>query len=470
MGKSLQAQLVAAVLLAEVLLAGGLIVVWRYSLWQQLVAGLDSAVSGRAMAVAALVRYAEDGSGSLVFDKGVVPATLDPALPDAYEVFGPDGSLIARSDYWPHELGPGMNLPSGFWTVRAGGRHLRGIRLEHVPILDEESGVPLSASTLTVVYATPTRSMYERMESTTYIFGGAALLLVAITALFAFFVVRRSLMPLRKLASEAGGISAHQWSFEPPESASQLSELRPLVESLEVMLARLRQAFESQRDFISNAAHELKTPVAIQKSTLQLLLHREMSAKEYKRGVQQALSDTERMEDLLQRLLRLARAEQVATGREGQNEPAALSASCEMALARMQPFAESRGVVLQFVPNGEARVAADPDDLLAIWSNLLENAIRHTPQGRTVLLKVDASGGQDATVTVADQGCGIDSRHHARIFERFYRGDQSRARDTGGTGLGLAIVRTLVEAYGGSISVDSEVGRGAIFSVKLPLS
>jgi len=472
MRRSLQLQLLAAVLSAEAALAGGLLVVGHFSVKRQLISGMNSALVGRAMSMAALVRYSEDESSTLVFDRGLAPKPLDSRFADAYEILGPDHSLLARSAYWPQELGSGENLPNGYWRVKAGDRELRGVRMDRVPILDTETGVPTSAATLTVVYATPTRAVRERLASTTRSIAVAAVFLVIVTCIFAGVLLRRSLSVLRELASAAQGISAQHWRFEPPARTNQVTELRPLVESLSRMVEGLHRSFDSQRDFIANAAHELKTPVTIQKSTLQLLLHHDLATDEYKRGLQQAMRDTTRIEELLQRLLRLARAEHDATVTPSRDlQPVELSGSCEAALAQMAPYAESRGgVVLRLIQNDSVCVKAEPDDLVLIWTNLLENAIRFSPEQGTVLLNINPAIGREVMVTVQDRGCGIDPEHQERIFERFYRGDESRTRDTGGIGLGLAMVKTLVEAYGGAISVESAKGQGATFTVKLPLA
>jgi signal transduction histidine kinase len=299
---------------------------------------------------------------------------------------------------------------------------------------------------------------------------GAALVLILVTGVFAAWLLRRSLSPLRQLAMEAGQISAQKWNLEPLPRAERIIELRPLVQSLRTMVEGLRRSFDSQRDFIANAAHELKTPITIQKSTLQLLLHHGLTVDEYRTGLQQALRDTQRVEDLLQRLLKLARAEHGTTGTPIRHlEFVSLFSSCEAALIHMQPYAESRGVVLEMLGNGSARVRADMEDLVLIWSNLLENAIRYSPRDGHVVFTVDGCEQRMATVTVQDNGCGIEREQHERIFERFYRGDQSRARETGGVGLGLAMVKLLVERYGGTVHVDSDKDRGATFVVSLPL-
>ena len=471
MKRSLQLQLLSAVLLAEALLAGGLLVVAHFSVKNQLLSGMNSALMGRAMSVAALVRYSEDNSSTLEFDRGLTPKPLDSHFPDAYEIFGPDHNLLVRSEYWPQELGSGSSLPTGFWQRKVRNRELRGVRMDEVPILDAETGTPISPATLTVIYATPTRAMRQRLAATTRFIGVAAFLFVVVTGIFAWILLRRSLSLVREVASAAQRISAQQWRFDPPALADRVTELRPLVESLRQMVDGLHRSFDSQRDFISNAAHELKTPVAIQKSTLQLLLHHDLTAAEYKHGLQQALRDTIRIEDLLQRLLRLARAEHNATAASSRDlHIVELSASCEAAFGQIQPYATSRRIILQLVHNGSACVEADSDDLVVVWINLLENAIRFSPEGATVVVKIDATNGRNAIVTVEDQGCGIPWEHQKRIFERFYRGDESRTRDTGGAGLGLAMVKTLVEAYQGTVSVESTEDQGATFTVSLPLA
>lgn len=469
MRRSLQLQLLATVLLAEALLGGGLLVVSHFSVKRQLISGMNSALVGRAMSVAALVRYSEDDTSTLEFDRGLVPKPLDARFPDAYEVFGPDHHLLAQSTYWPQELGSGTNLPDGFWMVKSKDRELHGVRMDQVPILDAETGTPLSPATLTVVYATPTRAMRERLAATTGFVAVAAVLLVIGTGVVAWVLLRRSLSLVHELAEAAQGISAQKWAFAPPDRANQVAELRPLVESLRRMVDGLRRSFDSQRTFIANAAHELKTPVTIQKSTLQLLLHHDLTVAEYKQGVQQAVRDTIRLENLLQRLLRLARAEHDATAVPRRDlQPVEVVGSCEAALAQVQPYAESRGIALQLIRNGTARVKAEPDDLTLVWTNLLENAIRFSPERGSVVLKISATSDGEAVVMVQDHGSGIDPEHQQRIFDRFYRGDDSRARDTGGVGLGLAMVKTLVEAYGGNVSVESARNEGATFTVKFP--
>jgi signal transduction histidine kinase len=235
------------------------------------------------------------------------------------------------------------------------------------------------------------------------------------------------------------------------------------------MLDGLHRAFTQQREFLANAAHELKTPVAILKSTLQSLLQRPRSSDEYRAGVEEALEDMARLEKLLHSMLRLARAEQWAAGNLSRDlAPVDVAMTCQLAIERVLPVAHQRNVTIDFTANGPMRLPADPDDLELVWSNLLENAIRFSPSGETVQMRLHTNNG-NGYVEVADKGPGIPASELPRIFERFHRGDSSRARNTGGYGLGLAISKALIEAYGGTIQPHSRPGEGTRMVVCLPV-
>ncbi len=461
-----------AVLASEVLLTLGLLLVGRHYVRQQLQGGLDAALQGRAMSVAALVRYPEDNSTNLLFEKGLLPTPLNAHIGDLYEVRGPGDVVISRSPNWTAAIDPGAMPHEGYWQFHYAGHDYRAIRLAALPILDEETGTPVSPVMLSVAYASSTREMNEQLSAITAAIVGAGISLLLLTGLLALGGIRRSLRPLRTLAAQAAAVSPRNWNFAPPAESAAVSELRPLVLSLQTMLDSLRRAYDQQRDFIASAAHELKTPVAIQKSTLQLLLHKPRSNEEYKAGLDQCLRDTERLEDLLQRMLRLARADQWAAGdTQPDLTPQLVSGSCEDSLAGLKPWADSRNVALNLIPDGDVRVLADAEDLRIIWANLVQNAIQYSPAGGAVTVKIGREEGTaQAVVSVSDNGDGIAADQLPRVFDRFFRGDRSRSRETGGVGLGLAIVKALVEAYGGNVSVASERGRGSTVVVRLPLA
>ncbi len=171
-------------------------------------------------------------------------------------------------------------------------------------------------------------------------------------------------------------------------------ELEPLTQAMTSMLSGLHRAFTQQREFLANAAHELKTPVAILKSTLQSLVQRPRSADEYRAGLEEALDDMARLENLLHSMLRLARAEQWAAGNLRRDlVPVDVGMTCQVAIERVHAVAEQRGITIDFAPNGPMRLLADPDDLELVWSNLLENAIRFSPDRATVRIKMRSGNG-----------------------------------------------------------------------------
>ncbi len=466
---SIQRRLLVTIVVAQLLLAVGLVDVAVFVTRNRLREAFDVALHGRAMSIVALVRYGEGNPHELLFESSLVPPPIDPTAPDLYEVFANGHTLIARSANWPKKSA--VDPPRGNrWiaTYAVDGIPYRALRMEHIPVLDREdnTGTPVY---LTVTYAAPVSPVITAVrEVLTYIVIGSIILLV-ISGGFSIWALRRSLRPLSELASGAASISPSNWNLEPPEEARDILELEPLTQAMTSMLAGLQRAFAQQREFLANAAHELKTPVAILKSTLQSLTQRPRSADEYRVGLEEALDDMERLEKLLHSMLRLARAEQWAAGNLSRDlTPVDVGMTCQVAIARVHAVADQRGITIEFTPNGTIRLLADPDDLELVWSNLLENAIRFSPDRATVRIKMRSGNGR-GYVEVADDGPGIPPSELPHVFERFHRGDSSRTRNTGGYGLGLAISKALVEAYGGTIEPQSKPGEGTRMVVSLPV-
>jgi len=237
-----------------------------------------------------------------------------------------------------------------------------------------------------------------------------------------------------------------------------------LARALESATRRLDEAFVQQRVFVNDAAHELKTAVTIIKSSLQLLASRPRTAREYARGLETATADCARMEDLVQRMLQLARFER---------EPASGGVECDVAeVARdvtthMERLAEIREVALLVEAPDSAPTRLDHDACASLLANLLLNALQHTPAGGSV--KAAIAVGADIKIEVRDTGRGIAPEDLPHLFERFWRGDHSRARSTGGAGLGLSICKAIVDSCGGEIAVSSRLGEGTCVTVRLPL-
>ena len=323
---------------------------------------------------------------------------------------------------------------------------------------------------MSIIYASPTVRLRQQVRAAGIIIAVASLVLLVLMAKFALRGVGKGLAPLQTLAEQAALVSTQDWELRLPEEVEQIAEIEPVARSMKETLARLQRSFVQQRDFLANAAHELKTPVAVLKSTLQSLLQRPRSSDEYRTGLNQSLEDIERLERLLQWMLRLARAEQWAHGALRRNlELIDLNANCEEAIERVRSLARSRNTQIVLSRNGPLLLRGDPEDLRLVWTNLLENAVRYSPEGSRVEVDLAQDKRDLARLTFKDYGVGIPSEELPHIFERFYRGDPSRTRATGGFGLGLAIAKALVEAYGGTISAESTPGKGTCMTVQLPL-
>ena len=466
---SIQRRLIAAIVISQLVLAIGVIDVAVFVTRGQLRRGFDVALQGRAMSIAALVRYSEDDPHKLYFEGELAPPPLEAGVPDLYEVFANDHQLIARSPNWPEK--GGVLPPKGDRWIASyvvNGIAYRAIRLEHIPVLDREGDAP-PPDNLTVTYASPVAPVMRAVRDVLLYIAIGSIVLLAISGGFALWALRRSMRPLAELAENARAVSPSNWELNPAEEVRDLLELEPLTTAMTSMLGGLHRAFTQQREFLANAAHELKTPVAILKSTLQSLLQRQRTSDEYRAGIEEALDDMARLESLLHSMLRLARAEQWAAGNLRRDlAPVDVAMTCQLAIERVQAVAQQRNVTINFSALAAMRLPADPDDLALVWSNLLENAIRFSPGGETVQMTMRTSNG-NGYVEVADKGPGISTSELPRIFERFHRGDSSRARNSGGYGLGLAISKALIEAYGGSIEPHSRPGEGTRMVVCLPV-
>lgn len=463
---SIAQRLIAAVVVSQLLLAIGLFFVAVYFTHRQLLAAFDTELEGRAMSIAALVHYSEEEHPTLEFQQDMLPPPFERRNADVYEVADETGKLIARSPGWPSPSlpsAPEATFTNFYWQRET----YRALRLNRVPVLDREATTPAN-DFLTVTYASPLSPVSRTVARLRlYIAGGCALLL-CITVPLAIWGLRRGLRPLEDLAANAVLISTSNWELNPSAEAMATRELVPLTRAMTSMLEGLHRAFTQQREFLANAAHELKTPVAILKSTLQSLLQQPRSSEDYRTGLEQCLEDMARLEKLLHSMLRLARAEQWAAGSLQRDLPDVdLRSTCDAAVDSIRPLARQRGVEIQVSSNGPVPVRADPEDLELVWTNLLENAVRFTPQDSSVRVVV-GSDMQHGVVEIADNGPGIPPDELSRIFERFHRADASRARDTGGYGLGLSIAMAVIEAYGGSITPKSAPGAGTRMIVSIP--
>jgi signal transduction histidine kinase len=293
---------------------------------------------------------------------------------------------------------------------------------------------------------------------------GSILAILVITVAIAFYI-KRSLHPLAQLSQIAGTISANDIHKAQLRLDSAPTEVKELARMWEMMLSRLSQAWEQERQFVSNVSHELRTPLTIVHGYLQSVLRRGNNLTQMQReALETASEEAERTIHLFQDLLDLARAD--SGHLHFHLETLILNDFVAEVVGMAEQFSD-RAFKIEASTN-IIPVKADRNRLKQVLLNLIDNSIKYSESYQPITLKLNHTSEQ-ATLQVCDQGCGIPLPQQALIFERFYRIDEARSRSTGGAGLGLSIVKTLVEGMGGNVTVRSKLGEGSVFTVTLPL-
>jgi signal transduction histidine kinase len=274
--------------------------------------------------------------------------------------------------------------------------------------------------------------------------------------------IRRALLPLVQLSQLASDLEPKSLSQTQLPVPHEAREVAALAEALNRMLVRLSEAWQQQRQFVSDVSHELRTPLTIMLGYVQMVLRRGQNLNEGQReALEIAVSEAKRTVQLLQELLDLARADDRHLRLN--LEPLVLNALLEEVT---QSMATLNHRPIQVIAPEPISAVADRDRLRQVLINLLENAIRYSEPTQPIQVSLSQTN-QRVLIQVQDRGIGIAPVEQQRIFERFYRVDEARSRSTGGTGLGLAIVKTFVEAMGGNISVASKLGEGSTFTITL---
>lgn len=317
-----------------------------------------------------------------------------------------------------------------------------------------------------ILYGLPTKRVWQEVVEAVRFFALATLVLLGTTAFFLTWLIRRLLAPVRELALAADRIDTDTWVFDPPQSSRRFLELRPLASAIEKSIHRLQRSFEQQRRFTSDAAHELKTDLAITKSSLQVLGMKRRTVEEYEYGLAGALEDQKRLESTVQKMLALARVEQAPMS---QNQSCDFSEVVLESVALSQPFAEIRGVTIARSDTEQCvQVPIGGEDALLLCANVLMNALQHSPSHSHVEVMMTQSPGS-VCLKVRDRGPGIAEEDRPMLFDAFYRGDTSRSRETGGTGLGLSICKAICDRSGGRISISNHPDGGALVEIRLPV-
>jgi signal transduction histidine kinase len=459
--RSLTRRLIAGVLLAELLCAASFSVVAIVHEMHVQRRAFDIMLRGRADSLLGAVQDTDDPEANVTVDRSEL------MLPDEdiYEVLSPTGRLLGESPNADAKVLRALasSRSEGYFNVKVGGIHYRALRTQGVRVIDrlENGGTRRPVS---LIYGAPTRHLFHEVLEAARFYVLTSVLLLAATGAVLAWLLRRWLSPLWELARSASRVSASSWEFRPTPNALGTRELEPIILSIQQLLAGLREAFERQRRFTGDAAHELKTSLALLKSSLQLLTLGHRNASQYEEGLSDLAVDVQRMEELTERMLVLARIEEEPVKAL---EVVDLATTVQSLAQRLEPLAKVKQVTISLVADGRCLVSMQSSDAEILSSNLLMNAVQHSPARTEVTVSLTARNGI-AEMRLADRGEGIPDTALPHIFERFYRTDASRSRQSGGTGLGLAICKAIVERSHGSIAVQSGSGQGTQIIVTLP--
>ncbi len=377
---------------------------------------------------------------------------------------------------------------AGFRQALRGGTAIRTIHIGSVPVrvLSESvtrNGMPLGVLQLNHRL----EDTYAQIDRVTGVLLALIPVAVIVAAIGGAFLTGRALEPVREITATAARIEAENISDRlevsgHDEFALLATTFNGMLDRLENAFRRLEQLYEQQRRFTGDASHELRTPLTIIKANASLALAMPRQPADYVQTLKVIDSAADRTNRIIQDLLLLARADggqlildmkpvSVAEIVDQAGAQTLQAASGSLSETISQEFKEQAPVIREAVAP-DLWVLGKADMLTRMLVNLLQNALRHTPSTGTVQigasgLETDGNAGK-IQITIRDSGEGIAPEHLPHLTERFYRADTSRAREQGGTGLGLSICRSIAEAHGGSLLVESEVGQGTTVCVTLP--
>jgi heavy metal sensor kinase len=374
---------------------------------------------------------------------------------DLLQIWDDQGNLIYQSVSLKTKSLPSPGKMSRKGTLWTGGEPIRVLL----------SSIEVNGRLYRIQAAERMEEFYEalgRFAERLVIFAPLALLLASGLG---YWISHRALAPVDQIILAAQQISAQNLSarLDVPRSGD---ELQRLTETLNQMLKRIEAALDRITRFSADASHELRTPITVMRTRVELALRRTRTAAENNQTLEQLHTELVRASELLDNLMLLARADSGAE--QLRIAPANLEDALKDVLAQVAPLAGERGISLHSaLPDHPIWITGDRQMLQRLFLILIDNAVKYTPPSGEVSVALATTHGM-ATVSVKDTGVGIADNDRPHVFERFYRADKGRSRQSGGAGLGLSIGRWIAEAHGGSIQVESRLGAGSTFRVILP--
>jgi heavy metal sensor kinase len=350
-------------------------------------------------------------------------------------------------------------------TITSGRHQSENVTL---PIIGRQrtlaARIPLGSEEFTVVFMASLEDVDRELGQLLAVLATAGPVALLVAGGLGYFLARKAMAPLDQLDRLTREITAEHLNRRLPV-VNPGDELGRLAITINAMISRLERSFAEIRRFTADASHELRTPLTAIRTETEVALSRPMDRAECQQLLGSVLEECERLTRLTDQLLTLSR-EDAGSGKP-LKEVVDLAAIVKGAVETMRPLAEAKNLQLFVQTRAVPYVRGDEGRLRQVFYNLLDNAIKYTPEGGTAEVTLDQSDGV-AKVTLRDTGIGIPPEHLPHVFERFYRVDKARSRAEGGTGLGLSIAQSIATAHGGCIELASALGHGTICTVSLP--
>lgn len=377
-----------------------------------------------------------------------------------FEVAGRDGSWIFRSGRFLLPQNPLPNPP-------ASGAHFLTTNLDQQQYRIAQQNVLLDGESFRIDVAVPTEPFDQALDNFRLTEKRFLPLLVILASLLGYWLSGRALAPVNRIIESAEKIGV-------PDLASRLpvpkadDELRRLTETVNAMLSRIEISVQRIQQFTADASHDLRTPLALIRTNAELALRRPRSETEYRETLERILGASEATTRLIEALLTLARADLGAA--RLQLDYVELTPLLQKSAKKAAVLALEKGLVFsESFTEEPSWLHADTVAIERLLLALLDNAVKYTPAGGQVQFRSCVQG-VFAILEIEDTGIGISEHDLPRIFDRFFRADQARSREVPGSGLGLSIARWVVDSHKGRIEVDSHLGKGSLFRVRLPLT
>ncbi len=337
--------------------------------------------------------------------------------------------------------------------------NIGSLRVVYIPVVGKET------KPFVVIVGVPTEFGANELYSLRLELISIVLVFLTLAAISGGFLARWTMQPVRKTADAVRGISDRNLHERLPQPQTN-DEIDNLITVFNQLLGRLEESFEFQKRFTADASHEIGTPLTTLKGQTEVALLEHHTPEEYETLLRSNLVEIENLSRIINNLLMLARAD--AGEEQVSSEVLELNVLVRQAFDRLSPGAEASDVKFSLQIDEPVYILGDQTAIEQIISNLLQNAVRYTPEGGKVSVKVGLDAGKNALVEVEDTGIGIEEADLPYIFERFYRARNARLRRSEGSGLGLSISYLLARSLGGTITAESLGGKGSKFIFSMP--